>query len=546
MHSNPPFKQKKILLSFLMMLFCFIFHSDLTAQKKYDEKFVESLKKQALTSVAGKEKAVQEMIDMIFSFGELGFQETETSKYLTGVLEKNGFAVEKGIANIPTAWMAKWGSGSPVIALGSDIDCIPKASQKPGVAYKDPIVEGAPGHGEGHNSGQAVIIFAAIAVKELMEKNKIPGTLVIWPGVAEELVGSKAWYIRDGFFKNVDACIFTHVSGDFTCDYGDAGNNGLVSVKFSFEGDAAHAAGAPWRGKSALDAVELMDVGWNFKREHLKPTQRSHYVITDGGDQPNVVPSKASVWYYFRERTYEDIKSMYESGVKIAQGAALMSDTKFTYQVLGTAWPGFFNKPLGEALHANIMKVGMPEWSDPDQQLAKATQKLMEAPKKDQSGKEINGLRTTIDTLKGSVPFSWGGGSDDIADIAWNLPTIVLYYPANIPGLKGHHWGNAIAMATPIAHKGSLAGAKATALTLIDLFTNPKIVADAKDYFANVQTKDIKYKPFITKDDAPATYLNTETMEKYREQMKKYYYDPSKYKTYLDQLGIAYPTLEKK
>ena len=546
MHSNPPVKQKKILLSFLMMLFCFIFHSDLTAQKKYDEKFVESLKKQALTSVAGKEKGVQEMIDMVFSFGELGFQETETSKYLTGILEKNGFAVEKGIANIPTAWMAKWGSGSPVIALGSDIDCIPKASQKPGVAYKDPIVEGAPGHGEGHNSGQAVIIFAAIAVKELMEKNKIPGTLVIWPGVAEELVGSKAWYIRDGFFKNVDACIFTHVNGDFTCDYGDAGNNGLVSVKFSFEGDAAHAAGAPWRGKSALDAVELMDVGWNFKREHLKPTQRSHYVITDGGDQPNVVPSKASVWYYFRERTYDDIKSMYESGLKIAQGAALMTDTKFTYQVLGTAWPGFFNKPLGEALHANIMKVGMPEWSDADQQLAKATQKLMEAPKKDQSGKEINGLRTTIDTLKGSVPFSWGGGSDDIADIAWNLPTIVLYYPANIPGLKGHHWGNAIAMATPIAHKGSLAGAKATALTLIDLFTNPKIVADAKDYFANVQTKDIKYKPFITKDDAPATYLNTETMEKYREQMKKYYYDPSKYKTYLDQLGIAYPTLEKR
>ena len=537
---------KKIVFFFSVMLFCCIIHSDLSAQKKYDEKFIEALKKEALSSVASKEKGVQEMIDMVFSFGELGFQEFETSKYLTGVLAKNGFAVEKGIAGVPTAWMAKWGSGSPVIALGSDLDCIPKASQKPGVAYKDPIVEGAPGHGEGHNSGQSVIIFAAIAVKEIMEKNKIPGTIIIWPGVAEELVGTKAWYIRDGYFKNVDACIFTHVNGDFSCDYGDAGNNGLVSVKFSFEGDAAHAAGAPWRGKSALDAVELMDVGWNFKREHLKPTQRSHYVITDGGDQPNVVPSQASVWYYFRERTYDDIKSMYESGIKMAQGAALMTDTKFKYQILGTAWPGFFNKPMGEVLHANIMKVGMPEWSDADQQLAKATQKLMEAPKKDQNGKEINGLRTTIDTLKGSVQFSWGGGSDDIADIAWNVPTIVLYYPANIPGLKGHHWGNAIAMATPIAHKGSLAGAKATALTLIDLFTNPKIVADAKDYFTNVQTKDVKYKPFITKDDPPATYLNKETMEKYREQMKKYYYDPSKYKTYLEQLGITYPTLEKK
>jgi aminobenzoyl-glutamate utilization protein B len=514
--------------------------------KKYEAAFVADLKKQALTAVNAKEKAVQEMVDMVFSFGELGFQEVETSKYLTGILEKNGFTIERGISGIPTAWTAKWGNGSPVIALGSDIDCIPKASQKPGVAYKDPIVEGAPGHGEGHNSGQAVIIYAAIAAKELMQKNNIPGTLLIWPGVAEELVGSKAWYIRDGYFKNVDACIFTHVSSDFGCDYGDPGNNGLVSVQFSFEGDAAHAAGAPWRGKSALDAVELMDIGWNYKREHLKPTQRSHYVITDGGDQPNVVPSKASVWYYFRERTYEDIQSMYDAGIKIANGAAMMTDTKMKYQIFGTAWPGHFNKALGQAMMANIKQIGFPQWTEADNQLARAVQKLVEAPKKDNAGKEINGLKTTLDTLKGSVPFSWGGGSDDIADIAWNLPTIVLRYPANIPGTKGHHWADAIAMATPIAHKGSLAGAKATALTLIDLFTDPKVLADAKDYFTNVQTKNVKYKPFIKATDPPAIFLNKEIMGTYREQMKKYYYDPSKYKTYLEQLGIIYPTVEKK
>ncbi len=531
---------------FPVFLLCSLCYVNAQTAKKYDAAFVENLKKEALVSVGAKEKAVQEMIDMVFSFGELGFQEVETSKYLTGILEKNGFKVERGISGIPTAWMAKWGSGSPVIALGSDIDCIPKASQKPGVAYKDPIVEGAPGHGEGHNSGQAVIIFAAIAVKELMQKNNIPGTLVIWPGVAEELVGSKAWYIRDGYFKDIDACIFTHVSGDFGCDYGDPGQNGLVSVKFSFDGEAAHAAGAPWRGKSALDAVELMDVGWNFKREHLKPTQRSHYVITDGGDQPNVVPSKAAVWYYFRERTYEDIQAMYDAGVKIAQGAAMMTDTRMTYQILGTAWPGHFNKALGEAMYANIKKVGFPQWTEADNQMALAVQKLVEAPKKDNAGKPISGLRTAVDTIKGSVPFSWGGGSDDIADISWNLPTIVLRYPANIPGTKGHHWADAIAMATPIAHKGSLAGAKATALTLVDLFTDPKILADAKDYFINVQTKDTKYKPFIKASDPPAIYLNKETMDKYRSEMRKFYYDPTKYKTYLEQLGISYPTVEKK
>jgi aminobenzoyl-glutamate utilization protein B len=533
---------------FVLTLCLFFFFQFANAQspRTYDSSFIEGLKKEALASVASKQKNVQEMVDMIFSFGELGFQEFETSKYITDILSKNGFSVDKGIAGIPTAWMAKWGSGSPVIALGSDLDCIPKASQKPGLAYKDPIVEGAPGHGEGHNSGQAVIIFAAIAVKDLMIKNHMPGTIIIWPGVAEELLGSKAWYIRDGYFKNVDACIFTHVSGAFSVGYGDPGMNGLVSVKFSFEGEAAHAAQAPWRGKSALDAVELMDVGWNFKREHLKPTQRSHYVITDGGDQPNVVPSKAAVWYYFRERNYDDIKMMYDAGIKIAQGAALMTDTKMKYQIIGTAWPGHFNKPLAEAMYLNIKRVGMPEWTSADRQLAAAVQKLVEAPKMDEDGKPVDGLKNKVDTITGSVPFSWGGGSDDIADISWNVPTIVLWYPANIPGTKGHHWADAIAMATPLAHKGTLAGAKAAALTLIDIFTTPKIIDSAKSYFTNVQTKDTKYKPFITASDPPPIYLNKETMAKYRDEMRKYYYDPMKYKTYLEQLGIVYPTLEKK
>ena len=205
----------------LQVLFVAILFSQSMAYAQtptYDAQTIANFKKEVLPLVASEEKQIQEMVDMIFSFGELGFQEVETSKYITDILSKNGFSVERGISNIPTAWFAKWGSGSPVIALGSDIDCIPKASQKPGVAYKDPIVEGAPGHGEGHNSGQSVIIFAALAAKKIMEKNHIPGTIIIWPGVAEELVASKAWYIRDGYFKNVDACIFTHVSGDFNCN----------------------------------------------------------------------------------------------------------------------------------------------------------------------------------------------------------------------------------------------------------------------------------------------------------------------------------------
>jgi aminobenzoyl-glutamate utilization protein B len=413
------------------------------------------------------------------------------------------------------------------------------------VAYKSPIVEDAPGHGEGHNSGLPLVILSAMEVKKIMEREGLPGTLMIWPGVAEELVGTKAWYIRDGYFKNVDACLFTHVGSNMGVSWGDAGNNGLVSVEFSFEGSSAHSAGAPWRGRSTLDAVELMNIGWNYKREHLKPTQRSHYVVTNGGDQPNVVPSKASVWYYFRERTYEDIKAMYEDGIRIANGAAMMTGTTVTHRLLGTAWPGHFNKAIALAVHKNIQQVGLPQWSAADQQLARAVQKLVDAPKKDQRGQPIDGLAIKLDTLNGPVQFSWGGGSDDIADIAWNMPTVVFRYPSNIPGTPGHNWADAIAMATPIAHKGVVSGAKVIGATLIDLLTDPKIISDAWEYHKNVQTKETKYKSFVEADTPPATYLNTSAQEKFRPELKKYYYDPTKYKTYLEQLGIEYPTLEK-
>lgn len=237
---------------------------------------------------------------------------------------------------------------------------------------------------------------------------------------------------------------------------------------------------------------------------------------------------------------------MYDAGIQIANGAAMMTGTTMKYQILGTAWPGHFNKPMAEAMYANIKTVGMPVWSDADRQMAKAILKLVDAPPIDEEGKPVTPLKDKPDTLTGSVPFSWGGGSDDIADISWNVPTIVLWYPANVPGTKGHHWADAIAMATPVAHKGTVAGAKATALTLIDLFTKPALLDSAKSYFTNVQNKNVHYKPFITQNDPPAIFLNKEIMDKYRPEMKKYYYDPSKYKTYLDQLGITYPTLEKK
>lgn len=257
---------------------------------------LDALKQEAARDVEARATFTQQLIDQLFSYGELGYHEVETSRTLVEILRKNGFTVEEGVAGIPTAWVARWGSGRPVIALGSDLDGIPQSSQRPGVACRSPLVPGAPGHGEGHNSGQALNITAALAVKRLMERDKLPGTLVLWPGVAEEQLGGKAYLVRAGVFRDADAALFSHVDNDFATSWGQAGGSGLVSVVYTFHGTTAHSAGAPWRGRSALDAVELMDIGWNFRREHLRLQQRSHSVITDGGDQPNVVPATASIW----------------------------------------------------------------------------------------------------------------------------------------------------------------------------------------------------------------------------------------------------------
>jgi aminobenzoyl-glutamate utilization protein B len=520
------------------------------AQGQPSPEKVAAMKADLAGQIDGMKKQAQVMVDSVFSFAELGFQEVETSKYLTGILEKEGFRLERGVAGIPTAWLATWGSGKPVISLGSDIDDIPQASQKPGVAWHEAMIEGAPGHGEGHNSGVPMNILAAIAVKKVMEREHLAGTIQLWPGIAEEQLGTKAYFVRAGLFKNVDAVLFAHVSNNLSVTWGPAsGQSGLVSVEYMFKGESAHAAGAPWRGKSALDAVELMDVGWNFRREHLRLAQRSHYVITNGGDQPNVVPPTASVWYYFREMDYDHIMDMWRIGDKMAQAATMMTDTTVTSRLLGSAWPGHFNRPIAEAMYENIKKVGLPQWSEDDQKLAKGLQKELKVPER--------GLTTRVGQLQaprqaaannedspGSQgPVPTGGGSDDIGDVSWNVPTVTLRYPANIPAGPGHNWADAIAMATPIAHKGVLAGAKVQAMTMLDLVLHPELVKNAWDYFHNVQTKDTKYKSFLRPDDKPAIWLNQKTMEQYREKMKTMYYDPAKYGSYLEQLGIQYPTV---
>ncbi len=366
---------------------------------------LDRAKRDVVAEVDGMRVMTQQMIDQVFSFGELGYQEFETSKYLTGILQKHGFTIQTNVAGMPTAWTATWGSGKPVIALGSDIDDIPQASQKPGVAYHAPLIEGAPGHGEGHNTGLPLQITAALAVKKIMERDRLSGTLLVWPGVAEELLGGKAYFVRAGVFKNVDICLFAHVSDTFSVHWGDAGaSTGLVSVEYTFNGESAHAALGPWRGRSALDAVELMNIGWNFRREHLRLQQRSHYVVTNGGDQPNVVPRNASVWYFLREIDYPHIKEMRAIADQMAKGAALMTNTEMVSRVLGSAWPQHFNKPAAETVYSNIKAVGLPAWDEADLTLARAVQRELGQPQR--------GLSTAIGSLQGPTrpEDNYGGG----------------------------------------------------------------------------------------------------------------------------------------
>jgi len=529
-------KQKTTLCTFMCCLFTLM---GTYAQKKRSNKQIEKLKSEAAVLVEENKKLSQVMVDKIFSFSELGFQEVESSKYLTGILAENGFEIEHSISGIPTAWFATWSNGDgPVIALGSDVDCIPKASQYPGVAYHKPIVEGAPGHGEGHNSGIPMNISSALAVKKIMERENIGGTLLVWPGIAEELVAAKAWYVRDGLFDDIDMCIFTHVGNNLGVSYGPTRGTGLISVEYSFDGEAAHSAGSPWRGKSALDAAELMNIAWNYKREHLHPLKRSHSIFTDSGDQPNVVPSKASIWFYFRDIKYEGIMEMYAMANDMAKGAALMTGTTMTSKVLGTAWPRHYNKVIAETMYDNIKEVGLPQWSAADQKLAKAVQTEVNSEK-------IEGLPTKLDDLGLPVVDPISGGSDDIGDISWKVPTVTLRYPSNIPGLQGHHWSNAIAMATPIAHKGVVAGAKVEAMTIIDFLLKPELMKGAWDYFNNEQQKETKYQPMISESDVPPIYLNKDKQDQFRPALEKYYYDETKYDTYLEQLGVEYPTLKE-
>lgn len=449
--------------------------------------------------------------DSIWEYAELGLQEFQSSKLLADTLEAAGFTVERGLAGMPTCFVASYGSGKPVIGLLGEFDALPMISQKARVPKQDPVIEGAPGHGCGHNAMCTAAAAAAIAVKEAMVAHGIKGTIKVFGSPAEEIVASRPYMIRAGLFEGVDAVIDNHSSSGFGTDYGVSGN-ALFSTIFTFKGKTSHAAGAPWVGRSALDAVEIMNVATNYLREHLPLSQRMHYVILEGGEAPNVVPDKASVWYYVRN-TDERLEDMYRRVIDCAKAGALAAGVELaSMRVVSAIHQRHANKAAAELIQKNIELIGMPAWTEDEQAFAKALQKEL--------GAEQKGMPKDVDKLEAPSGAAYGGGSSDVGDVSLITPTATIGFPGSVPGSIGHHWSAVACFYGSTTWKGLNAGAKAIAASAVDLLTKPEELGKLRKEFEEY-SKTHPYKPFLPADAQPPNDLNKELMDKYRAALEK-------------------------
>ncbi len=488
--------------------------ADLPAQAPAKAKIPKE--KKLVLDWLSRPEAVEEfgkISDSIWEYAELGLQEFNSSKLLADTLERAGFTVERGLAGMPTCFVASYGSGRPVIGLLGEFDALPMLSQKGRVPEQDPLVEGAPGHGCGHNTMCTAASAAAIAVKEAMDKYGIKGTIKVFGSPAEEIVASRPYMIRAGLFEGVDVVIDNHSGSGMGTGYG-VGGNALFSTIFTFKGRTAHSAGAPWAGRSALDAVEIMNVATNYLREHLPISQRLHYIILEGGEAPNVVPDRASVWYYVRN-TDDLLEEMYARVVNCAKAAALATGTELSsIKVVSAVHQRHASKAVAELIQKNIELVGIPAWSDEENEFARALQKYLGQPER--------GMATEVGELRApraGRDFT-GGGSSDVGDVTLIAPTATLSFPGQVPGAIGHHWSSVACNYGSTAWKGLNAGAKVIAASAIDYLTRPEELEKARKEF-DEYSKVHPYKPFIPEDAQPLNDLNKELMDKWRPLLEK-------------------------
>ena len=443
-------------------------------------------KEVAFDWVEANKEMIVDVHQKIWELAEVGLQETQTAELLIEILEKEGFSVEKGVAGMPSAFVASYGEGKPVIGIMGELDALPGISQKP-VPYKVPIKEGGAGHGCGHNGYATTALAGGIAVKKALDGGHVSGTLQVFGCPAEETLVGKVFMVRDGIFDGVDACIGHHPSSFNGVSL--RSGNAMNSVKFEFFGEASHAAGSPEMGVSAMDAVELMNIGVNYMREHVVQETRIHYVVEDGGHEPNVVPPYARSWYYVRAPERELVEMYYDKLLDIADGADKMVGTTHKVKFLSGVHNGMENRLLGEIAIDNMRLVGAPEYSEEEEKFAEELAKSIPREKKKiglikshlPDAMELMDVNLNSKIYDPIGEGEKGGGSSDVADVAWNTPTVQFRTVYTIVGAPGHSWQNVASNGTSIGHKSTIFASKVMAGSVIDLMHKPELLLKAKE-----------------------------------------------------------------
>ena len=448
-----------------------------------------------------------EISDKIWEFAELGLIEFKSSALLADELEEHGFNVERGVAGMPTAFVATWGEAKPVIGIMGEYDALPGLSQKK-VPWKEPVESGKPGHGCGHNIHGTSGMAAAIALKKTMEEHGSEGKVRFFGCPAEENFSGKVFMVRDGYFSDVDAAISHHPGSMNAVTL--KSSVALNSVKFHFYGESAHAGGSPEQGRSALDAAELMNAGVNFLREHVIQDARIHYIIEKGGEQPNIVPAYASSWYYIRAPERDQVESIHNWILDIAKGAALMTRTKVKDEFMGGLYNKMPNRVISELIVGNMREIGLPEYGDEELKFARRlAESITPEMKMDQIRKSKRpGWEKLVDKLMDDeIPDPWGEGetshgSTDVADVSWQTPTVEFSTATWVLGVSGHSWHCAAQSGVGLGHKSLIFAAKVMAATAIDLLMNGDMLNKAKKEHQQ-RIRDKKYKSPIPSEIKP-------------------------------------------
>ena len=466
----------KVFIKITLLLLLFI--PPVLSQKK-----IPKNKKIIVNSIEEKKEKLIEISDNIWEAAELSLREFKSSKYLSDYAEENGFKVEKGVAGIPTAFTASYGSGRPIIGIMGEFDANAGISQKK-QPIKEPLVKGGAGHGCGHNLFGTASLGAAIAIKELIESGEISGTVIFYGTPAEETIFAKVWMVREGLFDKLDLCMDWHPGSEIAA--ATQSSKALGEFRLKFFGNAAHASGDPWNGNSAVDAMELYTTGLNYYREHIKPTARIHYDIEKAGDVVNVVPEYAQIWTRLRENDNDNVDILYERAKKIAEAASMMAGVKHELSLISGIYEIIPNRAGAAIMQKNLELLGDIEYSEYEINYANAI--LQE------TGKEPLGIDGKIKPIKPTLPAQ--GGSTDVGDVSQVVPVVRLGVTAAAKGGPWHSWAVVACTGMSIGHKGLIFASKALAMTMLDFYKNPNMIDDVKKEYL-VRKGDRIYKPRI-------------------------------------------------